>query len=110
IVALSVLEVPLDQTLANTPRELERAANHELDEALAIGDSYGIRVVGRLERARSPGPAIVAEATARDAEIIVPGSQRHVLTSAQAPVFGKTVDYVLRNAPCRVLVAAAETR
>jgi APA family basic amino acid/polyamine antiporter len=108
IVALSVLEVPLDQPLARTSPELERAANRELDEALAIGDSYGVRVVGRLERARSPGPAIVAEATARDAEIIVLGSPRHALTAAQAPVFGKTVDYVLRNAPCRVLVAAAE--
>jgi APA family basic amino acid/polyamine antiporter len=108
IVALSVLEVPLDRPVGDTSGDLEQAANRELDEALAIGDSYGIRVIGRLERARSPGPAIVAEAAARDAEIIILGSPRHVLTATQAPVFGKTVDYVLRHAPCRVLVAAAE--
>jgi APA family basic amino acid/polyamine antiporter len=108
IVALSVLEVPLDRAVGDTSPEGERAANRELDEALAIGDSYGVRVLGRLERARSPGPAIVAEAHARNAEIIILGSPRHVLTAAQAPVFGKTVDYVLRHAPCRVLVAAAE--
>jgi APA family basic amino acid/polyamine antiporter len=108
IVALSVLEVPLDRPVGDTPPELERVANRELDEALAIGDSYGVRVIGRLERARSPGPAIVAAAAARDAEIIILGSPRHVLTTAQSPVFGKTVDYVLRHAPCRVLVAAAE--
>ena len=108
IVALSVLEVPLDRAVGDAPRELERAANHELDEALAIGDSYGVRVIGRLERARRPGPAIVAEAAARDAEIIILGSPRHVLTAAQAPVFGQTVDYVLRHAPCRVLVAASQ--
>ena len=83
-------------------------ANRELDEAVAIGDSYGVRVVGRLERARSAATAIVAEAEARDAEIIVIGSPRRRLTGAQAAVFGKTVDYVLKHAPCRVLVTAAE--
>jgi APA family basic amino acid/polyamine antiporter len=108
IVALNVLEVPLDRAVGDTSPELERAANHELDEALAIGDSYGIRVIGRLERSRSPGPAIVAEATARDSEIIILGSPRHALRSAQSTVFGKTVDYVLKHAPCRVLVAASE--
>jgi APA family basic amino acid/polyamine antiporter len=108
IVAFSVLQVPLDRAVGDAPRELEEAANRELDEALAIGDSYGVRVIGRLERARSPGPAIVAEAAARQAEIIILGSPRHTLSATQSTVFGNTVDYVLRHAPCRVLVAAAE--
>jgi APA family basic amino acid/polyamine antiporter len=108
IVALSVIEVPLDLDLAGGLPDLERDANHELDEAVAIGDSYGVRVVGRLERARSAGQAIVGEAEARDAEIIVIGSPRRRLTSSQAAVFGKTVDYVLKHAPCRVLVTASE--
>jgi len=108
IVALSVIEVPLDRLLSESPRELEVQANRELDEAVAIGDSYGVRVVGRLDRARSAGQAIVAEAGARDAEIIVIGSPRRRLTSSQAAVFGKTVDYVLKHAPCRVLVTASE--
>ena len=56
--------------------ELESLANRELDEAVAIGDSYGVPVVGRLERARAAGPAIVAEAEARQAEIIVLGAPR----------------------------------
>ena len=108
ITALSVIEVPLDRQLTDTPPEIEREANRELDEALAIGDSYGVRVVGRLERARSAGKAIVAEAEARDAEIIVIGAPRRRLTSSQAAVFGKTVDYVLKHASCRVLVTASE--
>ncbi len=108
IVALSIVEVSLDRHLAENEPELEAKANRELDEAVAIADSYGIRVVGRLERARSAGPAIVAEAEARDAEIIVIGSPRRRLTSSQAAVFGKTVDYVLKHAPCRVLVTASE--
>jgi basic amino acid/polyamine antiporter, APA family len=108
IVALSILEVPLDLSLREDLPELQRTANHELDEALAIGDSYGVKTVGRLERARAAGPAIVSEAEARQAEIIVLGSPRSRLTAAQAAVFGKTVDYVLKHAPCRVLVTASE--
>jgi len=108
IVALNILEIPLDRPLNEELPEFERVANRELDEAVAIGDSYGVRVVGRLERARSAGQAIVAEAEARDAEIIVIGSPRRRLTSSQAAVFGKTVDYVLKHALCRVLVTASE--
>jgi nucleotide-binding universal stress UspA family protein len=108
IVALNVLEVPLERAVSDALPELEKAANRELDEAVAIGDSYGVRVLGRLERARTPGPAIVAEAEARQAEIIVLGSPRHVLSAAQTAVFGTTVDYVLKHAPCRVLVAASQ--
>jgi basic amino acid/polyamine antiporter, APA family len=109
IVALSVVEIPLEQQLADVSTELEAQANRELDEAVAIGDSYGVPVVGRLERARSAAKAIVAEAEARDAEIIVIGSPRRRLTGSQAAVFGKTVDYVLKHASCRVLVTAAES-
>jgi APA family basic amino acid/polyamine antiporter len=109
IVALNVLEVPLDRPLTDRLPADEAVANAELDEAVAIGDSYGVRVLTRLERAHAAGPAIVAEADARNAEIIVLGSPRRTLTSSQAAVFGKTVDYVLKHASCRVLVAAAES-
>ncbi len=109
IIAVIVLEIPLDRPLGDEIAELERMANRELDEAAAIGDSYGIPVLGRLERARSAGPAIVAEAEARQAEIIVLGSPRRELIASRGAVFGKTVDYVLKHAPCRTLVVASET-
>jgi len=51
--------------------------------------------------------ARIDAALARDAEIIVIGSPRQRLTSSQVAVFGKTVDYVLKHAPCRVLVTAS---
>jgi basic amino acid/polyamine antiporter, APA family len=107
IIALNVLEVPLDRELGDRFAELEDAANAELDEAAAIGDSYGVRVLTRLERAHSAGPAIVAEADARNAEIIVIGSPRRGMTARQSAVFGSTVDYVLKHASCRVMVTAA---
>ena len=105
IVALNVVEVPLDRPLTEPLPAIEAAGNAELDEAVAIGDSYGVRVLTRLDRAHAAGPAIVAEADARDAEIIVLGTPRRQLTARQAAVFGNTVDYVLRHARCRVMIA-----
>ena len=65
IAAVTVLEIPLDQPLSAELPEEEAAANRELDEARAIGDSYGISVIPRLVRGRSAGAAIVAEAARR---------------------------------------------
>ncbi len=110
IVALNVLEVPLDMALTADLPNLEDAANHELDEAVAIGNSYGVRVHDRLVRARSAGQAIVEAAEQGGTEIIVIGSPRKALTRAQRAVFGRTVDHVLRNAPCRVMVTASPER
>ncbi len=106
IAAVSVLEIPLDQPLsAELPLE-EEIANRELDEAREVGDAYGVSVVLRLVRARSAGAAIVEEAERRGSEIIVIGAPRKDLSRGKRAVFGRTVDYVLKNAPCRVLVTA----
>jgi APA family basic amino acid/polyamine antiporter len=108
IVALHVIEIPLELPLdAELPEATEDRANDLLDEVRAIGDAYGVNVIGRLARARRPGPAIVAEAESRHSEIIVLGSPRRDVLRQRGKIFGKTVDYVLKNAPCRVLVAAA---
>jgi nucleotide-binding universal stress UspA family protein len=55
-------------------------------------------------RSRSIEHAVVAEATARGADLIVLGSAPR--WRRQARFFSPTVDYVLRNAPCEVLVVA----
>ena len=105
-----MIEVPLELPLdADLPEE-ERLANDELDEAMAIGDTYGVRVVGRLVRGRSASVEIVREAEQRSAEIIVLGSPRKDLTSRRRGVFGSTVDRVMRRAPCRVMVTASRQR
>jgi nucleotide-binding universal stress UspA family protein len=55
-------------------------------------------------RARSIGQAIVAEAALRGSDLIVLGSAPR--WRRQSTFFSPTVDYVLRNAPCEVLVVA----
>jgi basic amino acid/polyamine antiporter, APA family len=106
IVLLHVIEVPLDQPLDADLRDREQAGNTILDEAEALLETYaGIRVIGRLERARSAGRAIVEEAARRDAEAVILGAPRAKVRGGK-PIFGRTVDFVLRNAPTRVAVIA----
>ncbi len=109
IVAVTVIEVPLDLPLdALLPDEVQ-AANEQLDEARAIGEAYGVRVIPRILRARSAGRAIVDEAVRRGSEIVVMGGpRRRRLAAGRRPIFGDTVDFVLKHAPCRVMVAARE--
>ena len=107
IAAVHVIEVQLDLPLNAWLPDRVAQADRELDEAQRIGESYGVTVIPRLIRARSAGPAIVEEARRRGTEIIVIGAARNELTRARRAVFGRTVDYVLRQAPCRVMVTAA---
>jgi nucleotide-binding universal stress UspA family protein len=67
-----------------------------------------VHAVTRLARGRSAAAEIVEEARRRDADIVVVGAPRQKLASGRA-LFGLTVDRVLKQAPCRVLVAAGTT-
>jgi APA family basic amino acid/polyamine antiporter len=108
IVAFTAIEVPLDQPLDAYLPEDVREANEQLDEARAIGDSYGVRVIGRIARTRNIGRAIVDEAIRRNAEIVVMAGPRRVqLRQGRRQIFGDAVDFVLRHAPSRVMIVAA---
>ena len=105
VAVVTVVEVPLALPLdASMPAE-EDAAEQLLDDAQALVESYGVRAVTRLVRARKAGPAIVDDARRRSAELIVLGAPRRAVAGRKR-LFGGTVDYVLREAPCRVLIAA----
>jgi APA family basic amino acid/polyamine antiporter len=107
IVAMTVIEVPLDLPLDAYLPDQVREANEQLDEARAIGDSYGVNVVARLVRARNSGRAIVDESVRRGSEIIVMGGPRRVrFAVGKRAIFGDTVDFVLKHSPIRVMVAA----
>ena len=104
IAALAVIVVPLELPLdSDAAADQARRADVALDAANAIGELYGVNVTERLVRARSAGRAIVDEATRRNSEIIVMGAPR---SEQRGGVFSDTVDFVLKHAPCRVMVAA----
>jgi basic amino acid/polyamine antiporter, APA family len=105
IAALSVVVVPLDQPLDKRLDEEERMADEALDVAAAIAELYGVRFNERLVRARHAGRAIVDEAERRQSEIIVMGAPR---VGRGRGVFSDTVDFVLKHAPCRVMVVAGQ--
>jgi len=103
IAALAVVVVPLELPLDSEATEELKRADEALDAAVAIGELYGVDVNERLVRARSAGRAIVDEAVRRNSEIIVMGAPR---AEQRGGVFSETVDFVLKHAPCRVMVAA----
>jgi APA family basic amino acid/polyamine antiporter len=106
IVAVTAIQVPLDLPLDAVLAEDVEEANAQLDEARAIGDSYGVRVTGRIARTRNIGREIVDEAVRRGSEVIIMAGPRRVrLQRGRRQIFGDSVDFVLRNAPCRVMVA-----
>jgi APA family basic amino acid/polyamine antiporter len=106
IVAIRVIVVPLESPLDAELPEQEALANRLLDEAHDIGELYGVRVIERVARARHAGREIVEEAARRNAEIIVMGAPRLPHRTRRSAIFGKTVDYVLKHADCRVMVGA----
>jgi APA family basic amino acid/polyamine antiporter len=102
--ALYVISVPLDQPLDAPLAEKEQAAAAALAEAKLLGEENGVQVNGETIRARSIGEAIVGEARARQADLIVLGS--HPRWRRRSRFFSPTVEYVLRKAPCEVLIVA----
>jgi APA family basic amino acid/polyamine antiporter len=105
IAVVNVIEIPLHEPLDADLSDREREADEVLDSAQALLEAYGVRTVSRIIRARSAGPAIVEDAIGRAAEIIVVGAPR-LRGRRGTPIFGGTVDYVLKHSPTRVLVAA----
>jgi basic amino acid/polyamine antiporter, APA family len=102
--ALYVIRVPLDQPLEAELHDQEEAATASLAEARILGADHGVEVEGETIRARSIGDAIVQEATRRGNDLIVLGSAPR--WRRQSRFFSPTVEFVLRKAPCEVLVVA----
>jgi nucleotide-binding universal stress UspA family protein len=102
ITAVFVIEVPAELPLDAHMDDEEHMARVALEKAHAIAASRGVRLRERIVRARARGEAIVAEAEAADADLIVMRATRR----SRKRLFGKTADYVLRHAACRVLVTA----
>jgi APA family basic amino acid/polyamine antiporter len=102
--ALHVVRVPLDLPLDAELIEAEEQAQASLAEAKLLAAEQGIPIEVHIVRARSIGQAIVEEAVEHNVDLIVMGSAPR--WRRQSRFFSPTVDYVLRKAPCEVMVIA----
>jgi nucleotide-binding universal stress UspA family protein len=107
LVALYPIIVPMNLPLSAPMAEESILAEHELREAAALGREYGVLVIPRIVRTRNVGQAIVDEARRRRSEIIVLGAAQR--NRGGERMFGRVIDYVLRNADCRVMVGTQPT-
>jgi basic amino acid/polyamine antiporter, APA family len=108
------LTVPLDSPL---PAQLQERAERALERAREVGDEYeNVEVTTNLVRARSMGAGIVQEARDKGAEVIVMGGEPPTrirggavlggIGGARPEEIGEVTEYVLKKAPCRVLLTA----
>jgi APA family basic amino acid/polyamine antiporter len=104
IEAIYVIAVPLEQPLHADLVDEEERALASLSEARLLGSDYGVEVDAVFRRARSIGSAIVDEAERRAVDLIVLGSSPR--WRRQSRFFSPTVEYVLKRAPCEVLIVA----
>ena len=102
--ALFVIRVPLSEPIDAERAEDVSRAEASLAEAKLLGEEHGVEVVGTTVRARAIGEAIVARARESDADLVVLGSAPR--WRRQSRFFSPTVDFVLRRAPCEVLIVA----
>jgi nucleotide-binding universal stress UspA family protein len=101
VYAVYVIEVaralPLDADLSPQAREGEEV----LAAAEKLADSMDAEVTGELLQARDAGHAIVDEAIERAVDGVIVGIDNKDVGEFQT---GTTSRYVLRNAPCRVVL------
>jgi APA family basic amino acid/polyamine antiporter len=108
------LTVPLD---APPPKERMEVANAALERAMEVGGEYEtVEVATSVVRARDVGTGIVQAARERDVELIVMGGEPPSrvrggavlggVAGSRPSEIGPITEYVLKKAPCRVLITA----
>jgi APA family basic amino acid/polyamine antiporter len=102
--ALHVIRVPLDLPLEARMLEQEERASASLIDAKRLAAEHGVTIEGSTVRSRAIGEAIVETAREIGADLILLGSAPR--WRRQSRFFSPTVDWVLRHAPCEVMVIA----
>ena len=100
--ALHVIKVPLELPLDAELTDEEEKAEASLAEAKLLAAEHGVEVEGEIVRGRAIGEAIVDQASGDGVDLILMGSAPR--WRRQSRFFSPTVDYVLRRAPCEVMV------
>ena len=104
ITAIAAIEVPLESPLNTVDAAAENAARAAVYTAHAVADTYGISLDGVVLRAHGAGDAIVAEVTARRAQLVILPTGWAARSGAAAARLPVTAAHVLKHAPCRVML------
>jgi nucleotide-binding universal stress UspA family protein len=103
IIAVHVVEIdwtlPLDADIAGRSEEVQRV----LDTAEAVAEESKLTLDPVLLQARDVAAAIVDEAIERDADLLVVGLPYRKRFGGEFAI-GRTIPYILQNAPCAVWV------
>ena len=103
VVAVHVVEIdwtlPLDADVAGGSEEVQRV----LDNAESVADEFKVTLDSVLLQARDVGAALVDEATERGADLLVVGLPYRQRFGGDFAI-GRTIPYILQNAPCAVWV------
>ena len=103
LIGVHVVEIdwsmPLDMDVAGRSDEIQQV----LDLAEGTAEAVGVRLESVLLQARDVGAALVDEATERDADLLVVGLAYRTKFGGDFAI-GRTIPYVLKNAPCAVWV------
>jgi nucleotide-binding universal stress UspA family protein len=98
--AISIVEVRQELALdSDLPVDVSHA-EQVLTKALKLAQEYGVDIETGILQARSAGVAIVEEAVARNAALIMMAVTYRNRRGEQN--MGITVPYIMKNAPCRV--------
>jgi len=101
LIGVHVVEIdwsmPLDADIAGRSEEIQRV----LDLAETAAEAAGVRLESVLLQARDVGAALVDEAVERDADLLVVGLAYRTKFGGDFAI-GRTIPYVLKNAPCAV--------
>lgn len=103
ITVLHVVEIDWTLPLDGSTFGLSEEAQRVLDIAEANAERVGLRLEPVLLKARNVGAAIVDEAAAQEADLLVLGLPFRKRFGGDF-VIGTTVPYVFMNAPCTVCV------
>jgi nucleotide-binding universal stress UspA family protein len=103
LIAVHVVEIdwtlPLDADVAGQSEEAQRV----LDMAESVAEAAKARLEPVLLQARDVGAALVDEAVERGADMLITGLPYRKRFGGDFAI-GKTIPYVLKNAPCAVWV------
>jgi nucleotide-binding universal stress UspA family protein len=103
LVAVHVVEIgwslPLDADIAGRSEKVQQI----LDVAESVAEEAKMRLEPVLLQARDVGAALVDEATEREADLLVLGLPYRKRFGGDFAI-GRTIPYVLKNAPCAVWV------